>query len=238
MSTIEQRLAENVARVRLAIAQAAVRSGRRAEDVTLIAVSKYVGAAEIDALLAAGCRDLGENRPQDLWRKAEQLCDRPIRWHMIGHLQRNKARRTLPLVTLLHAGDSWRLLEAASQHQQQLGRTLDVLIEVNVSGDAAKHGFQPEEVEPLLPPLAQLPQLRVRGLMAMARWGGTRDEARGDFVRLRQLRDRLAASCPPQISLHELSMGMSGDFGVAIEEGATMVRVGSALFEGVQLEHR
>ncbi len=124
MSTLEQRIADNVARVRQAIAEAAGRSGRRAEDVTLIAVSKYVGVAEIDALLAAGCRDLGENRPQDLWHKAEQLRDRPIRWHMIGHLQRNKARRTLPLVTLLHAGDSWRLLEAASQHLQQSGQTL------------------------------------------------------------------------------------------------------------------
>ncbi|HPM82076.1 MAG TPA: YggS family pyridoxal phosphate-dependent enzyme [Candidatus Anammoximicrobium sp.] len=234
MSNLEQRIADNVARVRQAIAEAAARSGRRADDVTLIAVSKYVGTAEIDALLAAGCRDLGENRPQDLWRKAEQLRDRPIRWHMIGHLQRNKARRTLPLVTMLHAGDSWRLLEAASQHLQQSQQTLDVLIEVNVSGDEAKHGFGPEEVEPLLPQIAQLAQLRVRGLMAMARWGGTPDDARRDFVRLRELREGLAVSCPPQISLHELSMGMSGDFEVAIEEGATLVRVGSALFEGVE----
>jgi hypothetical protein len=234
MSTLEQRIADNVARVRQAIADAAGRSGRRAEDVTLIAVSKYVGLAEIDALLAAGCQDLGESRPQDLWHKAEQLRDRPIRWHMIGHLQRNKARRTLPLVALLHAGDSWRLLEAASHHQQESGRTLDVLIEVNVSGDATKTGLGPDEVEPLLPQLARLPQLRVCGLMAMARWGGTQDEARGDFVRLRNLRDRLAARCPPEIILPHLSMGMSGDFEVAIEEGATLVRVGSALFEGAE----
>ena len=234
MPTLEQRIAENVARVRQAIADAAARSGRRAEDVTLIAVSKYVGVAEIDALLAAGCRDLGENRPQDLWRKAEQLRDRPIRWHMIGHLQRNKARRTLPLVTLLHAGDSWRLLEAAAQHLQQSGQVLDVLIEINVSGDVSKTGFSPQDVEPLLSQIAQLPHLRVRGLMAMARWGGTLDDARRDFVRLRELRDRLAASCPPEISLQELSMGMSGDFEVAIEEGATLVRVGSALYEGVE----
>mgnify|MGYP001139570511 CR=1 FL=1 len=234
MPTITQRIAENVAGVRQAIADAAARSGRRAEEVTLIAVSKYVGVAEIDALLAAGCRDLGENRPQDLWRKAEQLGDRPIRWHMIGHLQRNKVRRTLPLVTLLHAGDSWRLLEAAAQHLQQSGQMLDVLIEVNVSGDVSKTGFGPEDVEPLLPQIAQLPHLRVRGLMAMARWGGTLDDARRDFVRLRELRDRLAASCPLEISLHQLSMGMSGDFEVAIEEGATLVRVGSALYEGVE----
>ena len=234
MSALEQRIADNVARVRQSIAEAAARSGRRVEDVTLVAVSKYVGLAEIEALLAAGCYDLGESRPQDLWQKAESLRDRPVRWHMIGHLQRNKARRTLPLVSLLHAGDSWRLLEAASQAMQPSGRTLEVLIEVNVSGDATKTGLGPDEVEPLLPQIARLPQLHVCGLMAMASWGGTLDEARGDFVRLRALRDRLATCCPPEISLAHLSMGMSGDFEVAIEEGATLVRVGSALFEGVE----
>jgi hypothetical protein len=234
MSTLEQRIADNVARVRQTIADAAARSGRRAEDVTLVAVSKYVGQAEIEALLAAGCYDLGESRPQDLWHKAEQFADRPVRWHMIGHLQRNKARRTLPLVTLLHAGDSWRLLEAAAQHLQAGGQMLDVLIEVNVSGDATKTGLDSDEIEPLLPQIARLPSLRVCGLMAMARWGGTLDEARGDFVRLRNLRDRLAECCPPEIALTHLSMGMSGDFEVAIEEGATLVRVGSALFEGAE----
>jgi uncharacterized pyridoxal phosphate-containing UPF0001 family protein len=108
-----------------------------------------------------------------------------------------------------------------------------VLLEVNVSGDATKHGMAPEELASLLPKLAEFDCLRVRGLMAMARWGGTADEARRDFVCLRELRDRLAACCPDNISLRELSMGMSGDFEVAIEEGATMVRVGSALFEGI-----
>jgi len=234
MSVLEQRIAENVARVRQTIADAAARSGRCAQDVTLVAVSKYVGLAEIEALLAAGCQDLGENRPQDLWDKADKLPGRSVRWHMIGHLQRNKARRTLPLVSLLHAGDSWRLLEAASQTMQQVGRTLDVLIEVNVSGDATKTGLGADEVEPLFPQMLQLPQLRVCGLMAMASWGGTLDEARRDFIRLRSLRDRLATVCPPEISLAQLSMGMSGDFEVAIEEGATLVRVGSALFEGVE----
>ena len=234
MSHLEQRIADNVARVRQVIAEAAARSGRRAEDVTLVAVSKYVDQPEIEALLAAGCCDLGESRPQDLWRKAEQLRDRPVRWHMIGHLQRNKARRTLPLVSLLHAGDSWRLLEAASQHLQSSGRTLDVLVEVNVSGDATKTGMGPDDVEPLLPQIARLPHLRICGLMAMARWGGTLHDARRDFVRLRNLRDRLAERCPPEISLTHLSMGMSGDFEAAIEEGATLVRVGSALFEGAE----
>ena len=232
MPTLEQRIAENVARVRQTIADAAARSGRRADEVTLVAVTKYVGSAEIAALLAAGCYDLGENRPQDLWRKAEEFAARPIRWHMIGHLQRNKVRRTLPLVTLLHAGDSWRLLQAASEQLQPTGQTIEVLIEVNVSGDATKTGFSVHDVEPLFPQIVQLPNLRVCGLMAMASWGGALDEARADFVRLRTLRDRLAASCPPEIRLTHLSMGMSGDYEIAIEEGATLVRVGSALFEG------
>ncbi len=233
MSELTQRIIENVARVRQSIADAAQRSGRRSEDITLIAVSKYVGTPEIRALIAAGCRDMGESRPQHLLPKADELGEHEIRWHMIGHLQRNKARRTLPVVHLLHSGDSPRLLEAVQRLSAEAGRTTNVLLEVNVSGDATKHGLAPDEVEPLLPTLAQLDCVRVRGLMAMARWGGTVDETRRDFVRLRQLRDQLATSCPDRVSLRELSMGMSGDFEVAIEEGATMVRVGSALFEGI-----
>jgi len=230
MSEIVERIADNVARIRESIAGAAQRSGRRAEEVSLIAVTKYVGIEEIEALVAAGCTEMGENRPQQFWAKADQLQGRPIHWHMIGHLQRNKARRTLPYVTLLHAGDSLRLLEAVDRLSQEAERVTNVLVEVNVSGDAAKHGFAPDDVEPLLPKLAELTGLRIRGLMAMASWGGSLDEARRDFIRLRTLRDRLAASCPPEISLDELSMGMSGDFEVAIEEGATLVRIGSALY--------
>jgi len=233
MSLIAERIADNVARTRQSIADAAQRSGRRPDEVSLIAVTKYVGVEEVDALVAAGCTEIGENRPQQLWAKAGQLQERPIHWHMIGHLQRNKARRTLPYVTLLHAGDSLRLLEAIDRLSQEAGQVTDVLVEVNVSGDATKHGFEHDEVEPLLPKLAELDGLRIRGLMAMASWGGSLDEARQDFIRLRDLRDRLAASCPSGISLDELSMGMSGDFEVAIEEGATMVRIGSALYEGI-----
>ncbi|MBC8874191.1 MAG: YggS family pyridoxal phosphate-dependent enzyme [Planctomycetes bacterium] len=230
MTVTAERIADNVARIRESIADAAMRSGRRAGEVSLIAVTKYVGIEEIDALIAAGCTKMGENRPQQLWDRADQLQGRPIHWHMIGHLQRNKARRTLPYVTLLHAGDSLRLLEAVDRLSQEAGRVTDVLVEVNVSGDATKHGFAHDEVEPLLPKLAELSGLRIRGLMAMASWGGSLDEARQDFIRLRELRDKLATACPPEISLDELSMGMSGDFEVAIEEGATLVRIGSAFY--------
>ena len=231
MTDLVQRIADNVAAIRQRIADAAQRSGRSAADVTLVAVTKYVGAAEVEALLAAGCRDFGESRPQELWEKAAHFSSRPLRWHMIGHLQRNKAKRTLPHVTLLHSGDSQRLLEAVDQQSQDARRPIDALLEVNISGDAAKHGFAPHELEPSLPRLALLRQVRIRGLMAMSGLEGTADDARADFARLRQLRDRLLSVCPPEISLSELSMGMSGDFEAAIEEGATLVRIGSALFE-------
>jgi PLP dependent protein len=233
MTDIQQRIADNVAAIRQRIAEAAARSRRGADAVRLVAVTKYVGPPEVEALLAAGCTDLGESRPQELWQKAAAFAGRPVRWHLIGHLQRNKVQRTLPLVTLLHSGDSPRLLEAVAGWSGEAGRPMDVLLEINISGEEAKHGLAPAEVEPLLPCLAALRQLRVRGLMAMSRLGGTPDEAREDFARLRVLRERLQTVCPPEISLPELSMGMSGDFEPAIEEGATLVRIGSALFEGL-----
>lgn len=234
MSQTVNRIAENVARVRQAIQQAAARSHRREEDIHLIAVSKYVGIEAIEALVEAGCHDLGESRPQTLWQKAEQLVERPVRWHMIGHLQRNKARRTLPSIHLLHSGDSERLLETVNEIAVATHRTCDVLIEVNVSGDESKHGFRGEQVPTVLARAPDWSGLRIRGLMAMAAWGTEPEEARRDFVALRELRDRLIASAPPEVVLEHLSMGMSGDFEVAIEEGATMVRVGSALFEGIE----
>ena len=227
-----RQIAENVRQVRERIGAAARRSGRRAEDVTLVAVSKYVGAGEVRALLAAGCHDLGESRPQELWRKAEALGDASLRWHLIGHLQRNKIARTLPLVGLLHSGDSLRLLEAVNAECLREGRRLPALLEVNVSGDATKHGFRSDEVEPLGDALAALNGIEIRGLMCMAGREGDAAEARREFAQLRELRDRLQAAWAGRFELAELSMGMSGDFEIAIEEGATLVRVGSLLFEG------
>jgi PLP dependent protein len=226
------RVAENLARVRGRIAAAAARSGRLAESVTLVAVTKYAGPAAARALLSAGCRDLGESRPQELWSKAAELSDAPIRWHLIGHLQRNKVERTLPLVSLVHSADSRRLIAALDRAAAALGQTVPILLEVNISGDRAKHGFPPEEMSSRLAEAAALRNVRVLGLMAMAGGGGDAEDARRDFVRLRELRDRLRAAAPAGITLDELSMGMSGDFEAAIEEGATLVRIGSALFEG------
>jgi PLP dependent protein len=247
MPDIAARIAENLSHVRSRIAEAAVRSGRTASQISLVAVTKYVSSELVRPLVAAGCRDLGESRPQQLWEKAAALTDLPIRWHLIGHLQRNKVRRTLPLVSMIHSVDSDRLLATINEEGGAGGeergtgagdriRPLAVLLEVNVSGEAAKHGFAPDLIEPFLTQLAGYKHVRVCGLMCMAGLEGGLEAAGRDFAALRQLRDRLRPNCPPGVGLDHLSMGMSGDFEVAIEEGATIVRVGSALFEGADSE--
>ena len=233
MPNLATRIAENQRQVRERIDAAAVLSGRTGADIQLVAVTKYVGPAEIRAVVAAGCTELGESRPQQLWERAAALADLPVRWHFIGHLQRNKVRRTLPLAALIHSVDSPRLAEAIEESAAELSLHVPVLLELNVSGEAAKGGFEPEEIERALPRLAGLSHLEIRGLMCMAALEGGLDIARRNFADLRLLRDRLRASCPENIGLDELSMGMSGDYEVAIEEGATIVRVGSALFEGI-----
>ena len=233
MPDVAPRIAENLRQVQDRIDAAAVRAGRRGQDIQLVAVTKYVGPAEIRAIVAAGCTALGESRPQQLWERAVELADLPIRWHFIGHLQRNKIRRTLPLAAMIHSVDSSRLAEALEQTAAELSLRVPVLLEVNTSGEEAKGGFAADDIERELIKLAEFRHLEIRGLMCMAALNGGLDAARRNFAALRILRDRLRALCPENIRLDELSMGMSGDYEVAIEEGATIVRVGSALFEGM-----
>jgi len=228
-----ERIARNLQSVRQRIAAAADRVGRQADEITLVAVTKSVSHAEVAALVQCGCRELGESRPQVLWERATACTAADVHWHLVGHLQRNKVRRTLPLVTLIHSVDSLRLLETIDAEAGQLGRQVPVLLEVNISGDEAKHGLAPAELGALLGQAAEWKHLGLRGLMTMAAREGGVDVARRNFADLRTLRDRLQADCPPGVSLAELSMGMSGDLEVAVEEGATMVRIGSALFEGL-----
>jgi pyridoxal phosphate enzyme (YggS family) len=228
-------MAANLGAIRQRIDEAAAGNGRSGQQVTLVGVCKYIGEDLTRQLVAAGCNQLGENRPQQLWQKAEQLEDLAVDWHLIGHLQRNKVRRTLPLISMLHSGDSMRLLRAVNEESSRTDRSVPVLLEVNVSGDETKHGFQPDEIQTLLGQVAELDHLAVRGLMTMASFEGGTDQARRDFEALRQLRDNLRGQCPDNVQLEELSMGMSGDFEVAIEEGATLVRVGSALLDGIDL---
>jgi PLP dependent protein len=241
-------IADNLRRVQERIALAAESAGRRAEEITLVGVTKYVGIKEAAELAAAGCHNLGESRPQELWKKAEALSGEPasaggqfvaprsIHWHLIGHLQRNKVARTLPLVTLIHSVDSQRLLaginDARSSPDDNRPPT-NVLLEVNTSGESAKHGLAPNEVEPLLNAASNYPRLAIRGLMTMAALEGGPAVAARNFATLLDLRDRLKRSAANSVQLNELSMGMSADFEIAIREGATIVRVGSLLWEDI-----
>lgn len=227
------RIAENLARVRERIASAAANAGRRPEDVQLVGVTKYVGPAEAAVLFAAGCRHLGESRPQELWNKTSEPTLAGAHWHLVGHLQRNKVRRTLPLVELVHSVDSLRLAQAINDVAANLGRAARVLLEVNCSGDVEKHGLIPDGLKELLPQLAALTHVEACGLMTMAARGGDDRVAAENFAALRELRDAAKRDCPPSVRLAELSMGMSHDFEIAIREGATIVRVGSLLFDGI-----
>jgi PLP dependent protein len=235
-------IAANLRRVQERIAAAAESCGRSANEITLVGVTKYVGAREAAELIAAGCRDLGESRPQELWSKAGEIAAATVipapRWHLIGHLQRNKIRRTLPLVSLIHSVDSLRLMAAIdaearsiAENGDNISMTVRLLLEVNTSGESAKHGLAPDDVEPLLAAAPQFPSVVICGLMTMAALDGGPAVAAGNFAALRELRDRLRPKTPECVQLNELSMGMSGDFKVAIREGATIVRIGSALWE-------
>jgi pyridoxal phosphate enzyme (YggS family) len=229
-------IADNLCRVRERIARAAEQAGRSPDEVTLVGVTKYVGLREVLDLVAAGCIELGESRTQELWSKAGELASASgtstaVRWHLVGHLQRNKVRRTLPLVHLIHSIDSERLLNAInSEAESQSTDAVRVLIEVNTSGDSAKHGVTPDEVEQLLVAAGRFSRVKICGLMTMAALEGGPEVAAHNFATLRELRDRLRPAAPDCVSLDELSMGMSGDFEEAIRAGATIVRVGSALW--------
>ena len=226
-------IADNIAQLRDEIAQAATDAGRKPGDVRLVAVSKYVDAATTALVLAAGCADLGESRPQQLWDKAADPALAGARWHLVGHLQRNKLRRTLALGALLHGVDSERLLTALEEEAAAQGITVRALLQVNCSGEAAKSGFAPEELSRALEFAATLAHVDIRGLMTMAAHDGNLVTARRNFAALRELRDREQACLPAGGSLAEPSMGMSDDFPAAIAEGATLVRVGSRLFQGL-----
>lgn len=230
---VNQLIADNLARVRERIVAAAHSVGRSPDEVQLVAVSKYVGVEETSAILAAGCPILGESRPQQLWDKAVEPMLAGAKWHLIGHLQRNKVRRTLPLVDLIHSVDSLRLLETINDCAAELNCSTRVLLEVNCSGDAAKHGLSAEELRRILPELSRLEHVTVCGLMTMAALEGGEQTAAKNFAVLRELRDKVQVECPPDVMLKELSMGMSHDFESAIREGATLVRIGSLLFEGL-----
>ena len=208
------------------------RAGRDRADVTLMAVTKTVSPRVAGVVVGIGVRDLGESRPQELWRKADAVPG--VRWHLTGHLQRNKLDRTVPLLTLIHSLDSDRLLTALDAFGRKRGGPVPVLVEVNCGREAEKGGFPPKDVPALGDRLVSLTGVRVDGLMTMAPYHADPEHSRPVFAEVRAIRDRLAADTG--LSLRTLSMGMSGDYEVAVDEGATVVRLGTTLFEGLEGE--
>ena len=235
--TISDRVRSNLEAIRGRVNEACRRSGRDPSEVCIVGVTKYVSPELAAILLEAGCVDLAESRPQSLWAKAEALAQAvpSPRWHLVGHLQRNKVRRTLPLVALLHSLDSLRLLETIAAEALAGGIVARVLVEVNLTGDPGRTGVAEGEVAALVMAAAGHHSVSVCGLMGMAAVPEGPDPAgvaRSQFGRLRNLRDKLVGELPAAAGLRELSMGMSEDFEEAILEGATLVRIGSALWEG------
>ena len=243
------RCRENLEAVRDRIADACRRAGRDPLSVRLVGVTKTVDVSATQMLFDAGCIDLAESRPQSLWKKAELLATAGTlpQWHLIGHLQRNKVQRTTGLLSLLHTLDSLRLLEAIDAEGRRSGRVCDVLVEINLTDDPQRTGVLGSAIEPLVEAAISLPHVYLRGLMGMASAVSPQDFShatintagasdaiqRRQFANLREIRDQLVANLPAAVTLPELSMGMSEDFEAAILEGSTMVRIGSALWEGL-----
>lgn len=225
-------LAQNLHRVRERIEAACERAGRPTSDITLVAVTKYADMAWVRALIDLGVTDLGESRPQQLAARAAEL-PATIQWHLIGHLQRNKVELVVPVAGRIHSVDSVRLLEAINKESRRLGRCARLLLEVNVSGESSKDGFDPDSLLDAWPTICRLDAVQIDGLMTMAPLTTSIEETRPIFCALRSLRDHLVTLTDGRWMLPDLSMGMSGDFEIAIEEGATLVRVGSSLFEGL-----
>jgi pyridoxal phosphate enzyme (YggS family) len=226
-------IAENIARIRERMATAARRAGRNPADITLMAVSKTFPPELIREAYGAGIRVFGENRVQEFAGKAGALRDlAEAEWHLIGHLQSNKAAKAVDLFRAVDSVDSVRLAERLNSLAEAAGKTLPVLIEINVGGEEAKSGIAPEseELEQILLDAPRWENLAIRGLMTVPPYTEDPEGARACFRQLREIRDGIAARRLPAVSMEVLSMGMSHDFGVAIEEGSTCVRVGTAIF--------
>jgi hypothetical protein len=223
-------ISENIARVEDRIAAACRRSGRRREDVRLVAISKSHPLEAIRAAFAAGLRDFGENRVQEAQAKLPALADLRATWHLVGHLQTNKARTAREIFQWVHSVDSRRLAEKLDQAAPPGAKRLPVLIEVNLGEEAEKAGVRAAEAQELAGQLGHIETLELRGLMVIPPFLASPEEVRPYFRQLRDLAREIEARRLPNVSMQELSMGMSNDFEVAIEEGSTIVRVGTAIF--------
>jgi len=230
MNPAPERVLANLGEVRDRIADAARRSGRTPDAVRLVAVTKAVPVETIRLLLAADQQDIGENRAQQLRDRAAELADAPVRWHMIGRLQRNKVKYVVPAAAMIHSVDSVRLAEEISKRAQAAGARATCLVEVNASGEEAKGGVAPAEAPRVAGEIAALPGVDLVGLMTMAPLAETGETVRPVFAALRECLARVNREADLAKPLAELSMGMTQDYETAVEEGATIVRVGTALF--------
>ena len=225
-----ENIRENIESIRKRIADAAKRAGRDADDIKLIAVTKTVDVDKVEEAIAADALDTGENKPQELARKYEVLGDK-IRWHQIGSLQTNKVKYIIDKVCMIHSLDREGLAEEIDKRASKIGRVIDCLVQVNISGEESKHGMSREEVEPFVRLVAEkYPNIKIKGLMTMAPFDAERDEIKKVFRDLKVLSDEINNMNIGNVEMKELSMGMTNDFEIAVEEGATMVRVGTAIF--------
>lgn len=222
-------IADNLARIRERIATAAAGAGRRPEEVLLVAVSKEVESERIEQAIRAGVTDLGENYLQEALQKRAQV-HLPAKWHFIGHLQRNKVKRALELFDIIQSVDSLALAQEISRRAEAAGRTAEILLEVNTSGETSKFGFEPGQASALAEAVSALPALRLLGLMTIGRFEPDPQAARGEFRLLANLFRELGSRELPKVEMRWLSMGMTHDFEVAIEEGANLVRIGRGIF--------
>ncbi len=219
---------ENLISINEKISEAALAAGRKPSDVKLIAVTKTVTADRIMEAVACGVRELGENRVQELCGKYDDIKD--VNWHLIGHLQTNKVKYIINKVSLIHSVDSLALASEINRRAEKIGKTQDILIEVNISGEESKFGITAGECVPLCESIAELKNVRVKGLMTIAPFAETRENIERIFERLRLLSRSVDERKIDGIEMTELSMGMSGDFELAIAQGATYVRVGRGIF--------
>ncbi len=223
-------ITQNIQEVRQRIAGAALRSGRRPEDILLIAVTKLHEPDEIEEALAAGVTDIAENKVQEIQKKFDQIPG-PVRWHLIGHLQTNKVKYIMDKVVMIHSVDSLKLAQEIDKRAAAAGRTMDVLLQVNAAHEESKFGMDPKDVPQVFSGiLAECPHVKIRGLMHIAPWAEDPEEIRPYFREVKELYDELSKVSHPNADLQYLSMGMSHDFETAIEEGANIVRIGTTIF--------
>lgn len=222
-------LAENLKEVEENIQKACDKAGRKREEVTLIAVSKTKPVSMLSEIYDCNVRDFGENKVQEICEKREQLPS-DIRWHMIGHLQRNKVKYIVSDVTLIHSVDTYRLAEEINIQAKKVKRIVPILIEVNIAGEDSKFGIRPEETRQLIEEISKLDNIQIKGLMTIAPFVEDPEENRPYFKKIKELSVDIAKENIDNVSMDVLSMGMTGDYTVAIEEGATMVRVGTGIF--------